>query len=139
MVSTKVVRKSSLIREWLGAKVAGVQVVRPPHFVPVSVVHQPGGAAWRPRRYWTPDMFFLMDCYYLPSRGAPPELGESIRIYSPSRARAIEDALYRAQRLRPIHFELRDPSGDDNGPFYNSVADQKQREMPTPWPGKVHY
>jgi hypothetical protein len=83
-------------------------------------------------------MLFFMDCYYRLSRGAPPEVGESIRLYAPSRARAIEDALYRAQRLRPIHFELRDPSGDD-GPFYNSAADQKTRETPPPWPGRVHY
>ena len=82
-------------------------------------------------------MQFLMDCYYSPSRGASPELRESIRIYAPTRSRAIEDALYRARRLHPSYFELRDPTGDD-GPFYNSVADQQRRDS-LPWPGRVHY
>lgn len=82
-------------------------------------------------------MVFLMDCYYRPSRGASPELGESIRLYAPSRARVIEDALHKAERLRPNYFELRDPSKDE-GPFYNSLADQEKRRSPA-WPGRVHY
>jgi len=82
-------------------------------------------------------MQYLMDCYYRVSRGEPPELCESIRIYAPTRSRAIEDALYRAQRLHPTYFELRDPSEDD-GPFYNSVADQQKRDT-LPWPGRIHF
>jgi hypothetical protein len=82
-------------------------------------------------------MHYLMDCYYCPSRGAPPELCESLKIYAASRSRAIEDALYRARRLRPTYFELRDSSGDD-GAFYTSVADQQNRD-PLPWPGRIHF
>jgi hypothetical protein len=82
-------------------------------------------------------MHYLMDCYYCPSRGASPELRESLKIYAPCRSRAIEDALYRARRLRPSYFELRDSSGDD-GAFYNSLADQQQQES-LPWPGRIHF
>jgi len=82
-------------------------------------------------------MLFLMDCYYRSARAAPPQLGESIRLYAPSRARAIEAALDRAERLRPNYFELRDPSGDD-GPFFNSATDQEGRRAP-PWPGRIHF
>jgi hypothetical protein len=82
-------------------------------------------------------MPYLMDCYYCPSRGASPELRESLRIYAPSRSRAIEDALYRARRLHPNYFELRDSSGDD-GAFYNSVVDQQKQDS-LPWPGRIHF
>ena len=82
-------------------------------------------------------MLFFMDCYYRSTRAAPPQLGESLRLYAASRACAIEAALDRAERLRPNYFEVRDPSGDV-GPFYNSAADQEKRRA-LPWPGRVHY
>ncbi|HEY1448724.1 MAG TPA: hypothetical protein VGF33_09315 [Caulobacteraceae bacterium] len=65
---------------------------------------------------------FTMDCYYRASRGGEPILREKVVIRAPGRSIAIEEALRRAEFLRPNYFEVRDPAQFDDL-LYNSLTD----------------
>lgn len=63
---------------------------------------------------------YIMDCYVGGLRPADATLRESVEIYAVSRSGAIDEALDRASRLKPIFFELRDPARRWDSVFYNS-------------------
>jgi hypothetical protein len=86
---------------------------------------------------------FTMDCYYCDPRGGDPELRDRVKIRAPGRSIAIEEALRRAEYLRPNYFEVRDPQFDNV--LYNSMTDGRLRRasqasdmvLPCAMPGAV--
>jgi hypothetical protein len=69
---------------------------------------------------------FAMDCYFRSTRGGAPELRERVMIRAPARSIAIEEALRRAEFLRPNYFEVRDSAQLDTL-LYNSMTDEGRR------------